>query len=98
MPDEEGEVLRAAVARKASGGSVPASGIAAGYAALGEADQALSWLERSFAEEGGIYYLRAPDWAPLAGEPRFQTLWDRVGLYGEHWALDADREHSADSG
>lgn len=81
------EVLRAAVARKASGGSVPASGIAAGYAALGEADQALSWLERSFAEEGGIYYLRNADWDNVAADPRFQDIWDRVGLLGEHPVL-----------
>lgn len=81
------EVLQAAVARKASGGSVPASGIAAGYAVLGEVDEALEWLERSFEEEGGIYFLRSPDWDNLAGRPRFQALWERVGLMGEHPSL-----------
>jgi TolB-like protein len=81
-------VLRAAIARKESGGSVAASGIASAYAVLGEVDEALDWLERSFAEEGGIYYLRSPDWDNVAHEPRFQALWDRVGLYTRHPALD----------
>ncbi len=80
-------VLEGAVALKASGGSVPASGIAAGYAALGEVEPALEWLERGFREEGGIYFLRSPDWDAVAGEPRFQALWDRVGLGGTHPAL-----------
>ena len=69
-------------------GSVAASGIAIAYAALGDVDDALDWLERSFQDEGGVYFLRSIDFAPLAGEPRFQALWDRVGLYGRHWALD----------
>jgi TolB-like protein len=81
------EVLANAVALKESGGSVPASGIAAGYAALGEVDRALDWLERSFDDEGGIYYLRSPDWDGLAGTSRFRALWDRVGLPGERPAL-----------
>jgi TolB-like protein/Tfp pilus assembly protein PilF len=81
------EVLREAVERKESGGSVPASGIAAGYAVLGQVDEALNWLERSFREEGGIYYLRTPDWDNLAGSPRFQALWNQVGLMGEHPGL-----------
>ncbi len=89
------EILEAAIDRKESGGSVPASGIAVGYAVLGEVDLALDWLERGFEEEGGIYYLRSPDWDNLAAEPRFQALWDRVGLYGEHPALASAREASA---
>lgn len=81
------DVLEAAVMRKEAGGSVPASGIAAGYAVLGEVDQALDWLERAFETEGGIYYLRSPDWDNVASQPRFQALWERVGLMGEHPAL-----------
>ncbi len=78
------EVLDEAVALKASGGSVPASGVAAAYAALGEVDEALTWLERSFDEEGGVYTLRSPDWIPLRGHPRFNALWDRMDLPGEY--------------
>lgn len=94
--DRARQILEASVSRKESGGSVASSGIAAGYAALGDIDLALDWLERSFEEEGGVYYLRSFDYAPLAGQPRFQALWDKVGLRGRHWALD--REAVADGG
>lgn len=52
----------------------------AAYLAVGEREQALDWLERAFDEEGGIYTLKDPHWDPLRNEPRFQVLWDRVGL------------------
>jgi TolB-like protein/tetratricopeptide (TPR) repeat protein len=77
------EILTDAVARKEAGGNVAASGIAAAHAALGEIEEALNWLELSFDQEGGIYYLRSPDWRPLWGHPRFQTIWDRVELFGD---------------
>ncbi len=95
--DTAWKVLRAAVARKESGGSVSASGIAVGYAALGQVDEALLWLERSFEQEGGVYFLRSPDFDILAPEPRFQALWDRVGLYGRHPVLD-DLEETSTGG
>lgn len=85
--DRAREVLEQAVALKGSGGSVPASGIAAAYAALGEVEESLAWLERSFDREGGIYYLRSPDWAPLWDTPRFRAIWGRVGLPGEYPAV-----------
>jgi tetratricopeptide (TPR) repeat protein len=77
------QVLTEAAARKEAGGSVAASGLAAAYAALGETEEALAWLERCFDQEGGIYYLRSHDWRNLWGHPRFQALWDRVGLLGD---------------
>ena len=77
------EILEDAVSLKEAGGDVAASGVAAGYAALGEVEEALAWLERCFEDEGGIYYLRSPDWHPLRGHPRFQAIWDRVGLPGD---------------
>jgi hypothetical protein len=76
-------VLDEAVALKEGGGNVPASGIARGYAVLGEAEQALTWLERCIGQEGGVYYLRHPDWDSLRDYPRFQALWDRLGLPGD---------------
>ncbi len=82
------EALEAAVRRKNSGGDVAASYIAMGYSVLGEVELALDWLERSFENEGGIYYLRAPEWDNVAREPRFQELWDRVGLSGRHPAAE----------
>ncbi len=80
-------ILRAGVALRESGGDVPASGIAVGYAVLGDVEKALDWLERSFTEEGGIYYLRHADWDSVARDPRFQALWDRVGLQGRQSSL-----------
>jgi tetratricopeptide (TPR) repeat protein len=73
-------VLQEAVALKEAGGSVPASGIAQGYAVLGEVEEALTWLERCFDQEGGVYFLRIPDWDPIRDRPRFQAIWDRLGL------------------
>ena len=61
---------------------IPASSLALGLAAIGETEAALDWLERSFREEGGDWTLRDPLWDPLRGEPRFQALWDQVGLPG----------------
>jgi TolB-like protein len=71
------------VARRGAGAAVAASRLAAAEIAAGNLDGALTWLERSFAEEGGIYTLRDPLWDPLRGEPRFQALWDRVDLPGD---------------
>jgi TolB-like protein/tetratricopeptide (TPR) repeat protein len=77
------EILTEGVARREAGGDVAASALAAAYAAVGEIEEALDWLERCFDEEGGIYFLRGHDWRPLWGHPRFQDLWDRVGLLGD---------------
>ena len=77
------EIISEAASRREAGGSVAASGLAAAYAAVGETELALDWLETSFDQEGGIYYLRSPDWNPLRGHPRFQAIWDRVGLPGD---------------
>lgn len=64
------------------GGPVGALHLAMGYASLGEIEQALTWLERCFQDKGGTYALRDPAFDQLRGEPRFQVLWDRVGLPG----------------
>jgi tetratricopeptide (TPR) repeat protein len=80
--EEARSVWEEAVARQAAGASISASGLAAGAVAVGETDEALSWLERAFDEEGGIYTLRDPLWDPVRSDSRFQTLWDLVGLPG----------------
>jgi TolB-like protein/Tfp pilus assembly protein PilF len=69
-------------ARRAAGASISASGMAAAALTVGKTEEALNWLERAFEEEGGIYTLRDPLWDPIRGNPRFQALWDRVGLPG----------------
>ena len=84
------EIVRTGIALKESGGDVPASGIAIGLSVLGEVEASLDWLERSFAEEGGIYYLRHADWDNVASHPRFQALWERVGLAGLQSSLVPD--------
>jgi adenylate cyclase len=76
------ELVREAAERKAAGGDVAASSIAAGYAAVGEVEEALDWLEFCFENEGGIYYLRKSDWDSLRDHPRFKALWNRLGLPG----------------
>jgi len=80
--DEARSVWQEAVARRGAGASLSASGLAAAAVAVGETEEALAWLERAFEEEGGIYTLRDPLWDSVRSDPRFQSLWDRVGLPG----------------
>lgn len=81
--EEARNVWEEVVARRASGASISASGLAAAAVAVGELDEALDWLERAFEDEGGIYTLRDPLWDPIRSDPRFQSFWDRVGLPGD---------------
>jgi len=76
------EVWEESLARKAAGAAISADRLAAAALAVGNAEAAMTWLERSFDEEWGLYTLRDPLWDPLRGDPRFQALWDRVGLPG----------------
>lgn len=78
--EEARRVWEEAVDRRATGASISASGLAAAALAVGEKDEALSWLGRAFEEEGGIYSLRDPLWDPIRDDPGFRLLWDRVGL------------------
>ena len=80
--EEARSVYEEVAARRAAGASISASGMAAAALAVGNGEDALTWLERAFEEEGGIYTLRDPLWDPIRGNPRFQVLWDRVGLPG----------------
>jgi TolB-like protein/DNA-binding winged helix-turn-helix (wHTH) protein/Flp pilus assembly protein TadD len=57
-----------------------ASEIAVLYAALGDHDQALTWLERGAAERFNPGVLLRPGLDPLRGDPRFVDLLRRVGL------------------
>jgi hypothetical protein len=53
------------------------------YAYLGLEDkaQALTWLERAYEEQEGMFSLKAdPSFDPLRSEPRFQALMRRVNL------------------
>jgi serine/threonine protein kinase/tetratricopeptide (TPR) repeat protein len=56
--------------------------LAWGYAALGDADRAMEWLEKAYAERSSaLTYLEIePLFDPLRGDPRFADLVRRVGL------------------
>jgi len=56
--------------------------IARTYAALGQKDEALTWLEKALEERAGATVrLKAdPEFDPLRPDPRFQDLLRRIGL------------------
>ncbi len=57
-----------------------ASEIAMIYASLGDADQAMNWLEKGFEERFNPGVLLRPGFDPLRSDPRFQSLLRRIGL------------------
>lgn len=57
-----------------------AAEIASIYAALGEKDQAMNWLEKGATEKFNPGVLIRPGFDPLRSDPRFQSLLHRVGL------------------
>jgi len=62
--------------------SVPAEGVAAIYAALGDRRTALAWLERAVESRGvGLIYVTVePMYAALRGEPRYQRIIQQLKL------------------
>jgi len=56
------------------------SEIAVIYAALGDTDQAMNWLEKGYAERFNPGVLLRPGFDPLRSDPRFQDLVRRIGL------------------
>ena len=93
MMEEAQTAWEGVLARRNAGASISASGVAAAALGVGEREEALSWLERAFAEEGGVYTLRDPLWDPIRSEPRFQALWDRVGLPGAPPPTEVEPAH-----
>jgi TolB-like protein/DNA-binding winged helix-turn-helix (wHTH) protein/Tfp pilus assembly protein PilF len=57
-----------------------ASEIAVVYAALGDRDQAMMWLEKGYEERFNPGVLLRPGFDPLRSDPRFQDLMRRIGL------------------
>jgi hypothetical protein len=53
------------------------------YAALGDTDRALAWLERAFAEQDDeIVWIAVEPWyEPLRDDVRFRGLLERIGLH-----------------
>jgi hypothetical protein len=71
-----------------SGGpGVSATEIAACYAAGGEADAALAWLEKAFAGRApGLLHVPVdPFFDTIRADPRLESLCLRVGLPVEAW-------------
>jgi serine/threonine-protein kinase len=56
--------------------------IAAVYVQLGDADRAMEWLERAFANRPeGLLYLKVSPWSdPVRADPRFKRLLERLGM------------------
>jgi len=74
-------ILAKAQSRAATAYLPPAS-VANTFAALGEVDSAMTWMEKAFAERSNaIVYLAADKYDPrLQRDPRFQAMMARVGL------------------
>lgn len=68
--------------KPAAGYYVPSYNIALVYNGLGKHDEAMTWLERAYAERGAaLVFLKVePKWNNLRPDPRFQKLLRRVGL------------------
>ena len=75
------EALRAAKVLEART-YVPAEGVAAIYAGLGDAELALTWLERAVASRGvGLIFLASePMYDSLREHPRYHAVVNRIGL------------------
>jgi tetratricopeptide (TPR) repeat protein len=76
----EAEKLLRDLKQRSSPGHSHGSEIAIIYASLGDTDQAMNWLEKSFAERFNPGVLLRPGLDPLRSDPRFQDLVRRIGL------------------
>ncbi len=64
-----------------AGATEPTSGIAMIYAALGNKEEALTWLERGFEQRSIVYSLKVePYWDSIRTEPRFKALLAKMHL------------------
>jgi hypothetical protein len=50
------------------------------FAALGDTDEAMNWLEKGYKERFNPGVLQRPGFDPLRSDPRFEELADRIGL------------------
>jgi TolB-like protein/DNA-binding winged helix-turn-helix (wHTH) protein/Flp pilus assembly protein TadD len=66
--------------RRSDPGHSNASEIAMIYTSLGDADQAMNWLEKGYEERFNPGVLLRPGFDPLRSDPRFQQLVHRIGL------------------
>ena len=66
--------------KRSNPGYSHASEIAVIYAALGDKNQAMTWLEKGYEERFNPGVLLRPGFDPLRSDPRFQDLVRRIGL------------------
>jgi TolB-like protein/DNA-binding winged helix-turn-helix (wHTH) protein/Tfp pilus assembly protein PilF len=72
-------ILRTLEERQDESGSVEAN-IALIYVGLGDAEQAMHWLEKAYAARFEPVILVRPPFDPLRADPRFKDLMRRLGL------------------
>jgi Flp pilus assembly protein TadD len=78
----EAEKLLGDLKKRSSPSASLASQIAIVYAALGDRDQAMNWLEKGYEERFNPGVLLRPGFDPLRSDSRFQNLAHRMGLPG----------------
>jgi predicted Zn-dependent protease len=66
--------------KHSAAGASNASQIAAVYAALGNNDEAMSWVAKGYEERFNPGVLTRPGFDPLRSDPRFQEALRRIGL------------------
>jgi len=66
--------------KRSDPGSALIAEIAMIYTALGEKDQAISWLEKGYEARFNPGVLERPSFDALRSDPRFQDLVHRIGL------------------
>ena len=76
----EAERLLESLKQRAVPGFSHGSEVAMIYAALGDSNQAMAWLEKGYEERFNPGVLLRPGLDPLRGDPRFRQLWRRIGL------------------
>jgi serine/threonine-protein kinase len=79
---DEARKLLAHIRDRAADGQASPIWAALAHLGLGEHDDAFVWLERAFDERDGSLILvsASPEFDPLRGDPRFQSLLTRMGL------------------
>jgi tetratricopeptide (TPR) repeat protein len=76
----EAEKLLIDLKRRSNGAYSNAPEIAIIYASLGDADQAMNWLERGYEERFNPGVLLRQGFDPIRSDPRFRNLVHRIGL------------------
>jgi Flp pilus assembly protein TadD len=76
----EAEKLLSDLKKRSNPSHSLASEIAVIYIALGDTDQALTWLKKGYEERFNPGVLLRPGFDPVRSDPRFQDLSRRIGL------------------